>query len=150
RQCHALLVAYRVSYLVGCLYLRKERHPMRTGYSYLRYSSPAQREGDSVRRQTTNAAAWCKRHNVALDDKRNYLDEGKSAYHGKHRQDGGALKAFLDDIKRGAIKAGSVLIIESLDRLSRENPWDAVPLLCEIVNAGVDVAALSPSEMLFK
>jgi DNA invertase Pin-like site-specific DNA recombinase len=123
---------------------------MKTGYSYTRYSSPAQGDGDSIRRQTTNTAAWCKRHDVVLDEKRSYLDRGKSAYHGKHRKDGGALKAFLDDVKRGAIQPGSVLIIENLDRLSRENPWDSLPLLCSIVNAGIAVASLSHGDTLFE
>jgi DNA invertase Pin-like site-specific DNA recombinase len=123
---------------------------MRIGYSYTRYSSPAQSDGDSIRRQTTNTAAWCKRHGVSLDESRSYLDRGRSAYHGRHRKDGGALKVFLDDVERGDIPSGSVLIIENLDRLSRENPWDAIPLLCGIVNHGVTVAALSPSEMLFE
>ena len=123
---------------------------MRVGYSYTRYSSPAQGDGDSVRRQTTNTAAWCRRHDVALDENRTYLDRGKSAYHGRHRKAGGALKAFLDDVKRGDIQPGAVLIIENLDRLSRENPWDSLPLLCNLVNAGIAVAALSPSEMLFE
>jgi hypothetical protein len=43
-----------------------------------------------------------------------------------------------------------VLIVENLDRLSRENPWDAVPLLCNIVNAGITVVTLSPSEMAYE
>jgi hypothetical protein len=34
--------------------------------------------------------------------------------------------------------------------LSRENPWDAVPLLCGLVNAGITVATLSPSEMVYE
>ena len=122
----------------------------RIGYSYLRYSSPQQGDGDSVRRQTKSTADWCKRHDVQLDTSRTYLDRGRSAYHGKHRQSGGALAAFLSEVERGDIPRGSVLIIENLDRLSRENPWDSVPLLCSLVNAGIAVASLSPSEMLFE
>ncbi len=123
---------------------------MRIGYSYLRYSSAQQGDGDSVRRQTAATVAWCKRHEVELDTTRAYLDRGRSAYHGRHRQRGGALAAFLSEVERGEIPRGSVLIIENLDRLSRENPWDSVPLLCSLVNAGIAVASLSPSEMLFE
>src|SRR6516165_1999363 len=123
---------------------------MRLGYSYLRYSSPQQGDGDSVRRQTELAADWCKRHDVQLDMHRTYLDRGRSAYHGRHLQKGGALRAFLDEVERGDIPKGSVLIIENLDRLSRENPWDSVPLLCSLVNAGITVAALAPSEMVYQ
>jgi DNA invertase Pin-like site-specific DNA recombinase len=56
----------------------------------------------------------------------------------------------LDEVERGDIPKGSVLIIENLDRLSRENPWDSVPLLCSLVNAGITVATLSPTEMLYE
>jgi DNA invertase Pin-like site-specific DNA recombinase len=123
---------------------------MRIGYSYLRYSSAQQGDGDSVRRQTKGAADWCKRHGVALDTHRSYQDRGRSAYHGRHRKSGGALAVFLAEVEAGQIPSGSVLIVENLDRLSRENPWDAVPLLCGIVNAGIAVVTLSPSEMMYE
>ncbi len=87
---------------------------------------------------------------MQLDTSRTYLDRGKSAYHGRHRAKGGALAAFLAEVESGQIPRGSCLIIENLDRLSRENPWDAVPLLCSLVNAGVSVATLSPSEMIYE
>ncbi|MGD0039432.1 MAG: recombinase family protein, partial [Isosphaeraceae bacterium] len=129
----------------------QDESTMRPGYSYLRYSSLPQGEGDSIRRQTKDAADWCKRHDdVQLDTSRTYLDRGRSAYHGRHRQRGGALAAFLAEVETGHIPRGSVLIIENLDRLSRENPWDAVPLLCGLVNAGITVVTLSPSEMTFE
>src|SRR3954447_145103 len=123
---------------------------MRTGYSYLRYSSMQQGDGDSERRQGALAAQWCKRHDVQLDISRTYLDRGRSAYHGRHRQKGGALAAFLSEVERGDIPRGSLLIIENLDRLSRENPWDALSLLTGLVNNGVSVVVLSPSEMIYE
>jgi DNA invertase Pin-like site-specific DNA recombinase len=122
----------------------------RIGYSYTRYSSAEQGAGDSVARQTRLTAAWCKRHDVQLDTTRTFLDRGKSAYHGKHRENGAALAAFLREVERGDIPAGSVLIVENLDRLSRENPWRSLQLLCSLVNAGITVAALSPTEAIFE
>src|SRR4051794_40968026 len=77
------------------------------------------------------------------------MDEGTSAYRGQHRKAGSALRAFLDEVKAGHVPRGSVLIIENLDRLSRENPWDSLPLLCDIVNAGIDVVTLSPAEVTY-
>jgi DNA invertase Pin-like site-specific DNA recombinase len=85
-----------------------------------------------------------------LDTQRTYLDRGRSAFHGRHRQQGGALKAFLAEVERGDIPRGSVLLLENLDRLSRENHWDSVPLLCSIVNAGITVVSLTPTEMTFE
>jgi DNA invertase Pin-like site-specific DNA recombinase len=122
---------------------------MRIGYSYLRYSSTAQADGDSIRRQTALAAAWCKRNGVKLDTSTTYEDHGRSAYRGQHRQTG-ALAQFLAEVESARIPKGSVLILENLDRLSRENPWDALPLLCGLVNAGITVATLSPSEMIYE
>ncbi len=122
---------------------------MRIGYSYLRFSSPAQADGDSIRRQTEAARSWCARNDVQLDTSTTYQDAGKSAFRGKHRESG-HLAAFLADVEAGRIPRGSVLVIENLDRLSRENPWDAVPLLCSIVNAGVSVVTLSPHEATYE
>lgn len=122
---------------------------MRVGYSYLRYSSPAQEDGDSIRRQTALTRAWCEKHGVTLDTTTTYTDRGKSAYHGRHRESG-VLANFLADVEAGRIPRGSVLVVENLDRISRENPWDAVPLLCGIVNAGISVVTLSPSEVVYE
>ena len=124
--------------------------PLPPAYSYLRYSSPGQGDGDSVRRQTTLASAWCKRNGRTLDTSTCFEDRGTSAFRGKHRKAGSPLSQFMADVETGRILKGSVLIIENLDRLSRENPWDAVPLLCGLVNAGIDVVTLSPSEMTYK
>jgi DNA invertase Pin-like site-specific DNA recombinase len=122
---------------------------MRIGYSYIRYSSNPQEEGDSVRRQTKGTREWCDRNGVTLDESATLIDRAKSAYHGRHRTKG-HLARFLADVEAGDVPRGSVLIVENLDRLSRENPWDAVPMLCNIVNAGVTVQTLSPSEMTFQ
>ena len=43
--------------------------------------------------------------------------------------------SFLSEVERGDIPRGSVLIIENLDRLSRENPWDSVRSLCSHIEA---------------
>jgi DNA invertase Pin-like site-specific DNA recombinase len=123
----------------------------KTAYSYGRYSSGQQGEGRSERRQDAGALAWCKRNGYELDTGTVYFDPGSSAFRGKHRRAGSPLSAFLADVEApGRIARGSVLIIENLDRLSRENPWVAVPLLCQIVNSGVDVVTLSPSEYVYK
>jgi DNA invertase Pin-like site-specific DNA recombinase len=34
------------------------------------------------------------------------------------------------------------LLIESFDRLSRMDPWDALPIFQEIVNAGITIVTL--------
>lgn len=121
----------------------------RTAHAYGRYSSGQQGGGHSEERQDALALDWCRRHGVELDTSTVYMDRGTSAFRGKHRKAGSPLRCFLEEVKAERIARGSILIIENLDRLSRENPWDAVPLLCEIVNAGLDVVTLSPSEVVY-
>lgn len=49
------------------------------------------------------------------------------------------LKAILDAIKNGTIKAGTVLLVERLDRLTREGFTIGTHLMMEILRAGIDV-----------
>jgi DNA invertase Pin-like site-specific DNA recombinase len=49
-------------------------------YSYVRFSSPAQALGDSLRRQVEKGRAYCAKHGLTLDE--SLRDEGLSGYHG--------------------------------------------------------------------
>ena len=69
-------------------------------YSYKRFSTQAQAEGDSLRRQTAMAEAWADREGIPLDTELKLTDEGVSAYTGANR-DVGALGAFLEAVKEG-------------------------------------------------
>ena len=60
----------------------------------------------------------------------------------------GALSRFIALVKAGEIEAGSYLILESLDRLTRLNAWKASGLLQELVELGIIVVTLRP-EMRF-
>src|SRR5215831_18980002 len=86
-------------------------------YSYARFSSPAQADGDSVRRQTALRDAWLARHpHVKLDKNLTLVDRGVSGFKGSHRTDQRhALAQFLDLVERRRIPAGAWLLIESLD-----------------------------------
>src|SRR5262245_61955697 len=109
-------------------------------YSYIRFSSHEQAKGDSLRRQPDAAAAWCERHGMRLDETTTLRDLGKSAFTGKHRQnpDRHALAAFLKLVEAGKIPKGSYLIIENLDRLSREEARPALRLWMDLLDAGVN------------
>lgn len=121
------------------------------GYSYIRFSTPGQAGGDSLRRQTQAAVEWCKRKKVTLDTGTTLHDLGRSAFSGKHRinPDRNALAAFLDLVERGRIPRGSFLIVESLDRLSREDIRPALGLLLNLIEAGVRVVQLIPVEAVY-
>src|SRR5262249_6868156 len=111
------------------------------GYSYIRFSSPEQAKGDSLRRQTEAADAWCHKNGVALATATTLHDLGKSAFLGKHREnpDRYALAAFLKMVERGRVPRGSFLIVENLDRLTREHTRAAVTLFLSILEQSVSV-----------
>ncbi len=112
---------------------------MITAYSFTRFSTPAQTKGDSVRRQLAKAERFAAERGLNLDTSLRL--NGVSAFKGKHRKKG-ALAEFLAQIEAGEIARGSFLIVENIDRLSRENPWDGFPLMQQIINAGVVVVSL--------
>lgn len=112
-------------------------------YSYVRFSTPEQARGDSLRRQLDAAREWCAARGILLDD--SLRDLGLSAYRGSHAQFG-ALKAFLDLVEAGEIERGSYLIVESLDRLSREAVLDAASQLFKLIQAGIVVVTLSDGQ----
>jgi DNA invertase Pin-like site-specific DNA recombinase len=107
-------------------------------------------KGDSLRRQTAAGAEWCARNQVRLDESLTLHDLGKSAYTGTHRTnpDRNALALFLKLVEKGRVRPGDYLLIENLDRLSREDEVPACHLLTGILMAGVRVVQLSPYEML--
>ncbi|MCI0702210.1 MAG: recombinase family protein [Planctomycetia bacterium] len=121
-------------------------------YSYLRFSSPQQATGDSIRWQVEATAAWCQRNAVQLDESIKLRDEGVSAFKGAHRKnpDVHALAGFLNAVKAGRVPAGSFLIVESLDRLTREELGEAVELVLSLVNRGVKIVQLQPLESVLQ
>jgi DNA invertase Pin-like site-specific DNA recombinase len=96
-------------------------------------------KGDSLRRQLAKAERFALQHELELDT--SLRDLGVSAYTGQHRKKG-ALSSFLSRIKAGEIAVGSWLIVENIDRLSRENAWDAFGMIREIVESGITIASL--------
>jgi len=115
-------------------------------FSYLRFSSPAQAEGDTVRRQSTLLDAWLKSNpHVRLDTSLTLVDAGVSGFTGKHRTNKKhALATFFDLVERGRVPAGSYLVVENLDRLTREKPIDAIPAALGLIKAGVKIQQLAP------
>lgn len=118
---------------------------MKTAYSYIRFSSKPQERGDSIRRQTAGSEALARKHGWTLSDK-TLTDLKVSGFHGKNWRDG-ELAGFLEAIKRGSVKKGSVLIVESLDRLSRDDIDEALPLFLGIIKSGVDIATCDPERI---
>lgn len=108
-------------------------------YSYIRFSTPEQSKGDSLRRQLELSESYAREHGLILDNMR---DLGLSAFKGEHRTKGTALGRFLTLVKEGKIPKGSTLLVESLDRLSREQVSDAYDQFRNIIKAGVRIVTL--------
>jgi DNA invertase Pin-like site-specific DNA recombinase len=120
-------------------------------YSYLRFSSDEQKDGDSERRQIELRDDWLKRHpHVSLDTSQVFEDKGVSGFRGKHRTAGHKLAEFLELVERGRIPAGSFLILESLDRLTREEPSQSIKLVLALTDAGIKVVQLTPWEAVYE
>ncbi|MGB9095610.1 recombinase family protein [Erwinia sp.] len=117
---------------------------MKLAIPYVRYSSAEQATGDSLRRQRKLIDAWSVTHPDYTLSNEIYKDEGLSAYHGKHAD--GDLGRLTDNIINGSIPPGSVILLESLDRLSRESVSKARKRLEAILEHGVDVYTLSDNE----
>jgi DNA invertase Pin-like site-specific DNA recombinase len=114
-------------------------------YSYIRFSTPEQLKGDSLRRQLEAGEKYAKENGLILDKSLSMQDLGLSAYHGVHRTKG-ALGKFLKLVEAGQIEKGSVLIVENLDRLSREDVLDALNQFTGIIQAGISIVTLQDGQ----
>jgi DNA invertase Pin-like site-specific DNA recombinase len=72
---------------------------------------------------------------------RNYSDLGVSAYRSKNRTTG-ALSEFIAAVDSGRIERGSILLCESLDRLSRDKVSEALIPFLELLKRGIVVVTL--------
>jgi DNA invertase Pin-like site-specific DNA recombinase len=120
--------------------MTKELHCPKA-YSYVRFSTPEQQRGDSFRRQTEAAKVYAQEHDLELDGSLELHDLGVSAFRGANIR-GGALGRFRRAVEDGEVAEGSYLLVENLDRFSRANPWEALPLFQDIVNAGITIVTL--------
>lgn len=107
-------------------------------YSYIRFSSKKQEQGDSVRRQSEMAERYAADNNLRLSDK-NFQDLGISAFKEGNRP---SLADLLSAIEEGSIETGSTIIIESLDRLSRRGIDVTQKIIKSILQHGVFIASL--------
>lgn len=123
--------------------------PLISTYAYRRFSLSAQAKGASMQRQNEAVAKWLeakarcnpKEGPYVLDTKLKLDDLGVSAFRGKNATEG-ALSAFLKAVDRGDVKRGSYLLVENIDRLSREQVTIALGLFLSIIGKGVTIVTL--------
>lgn len=115
---------------------------MKKAISYIRFSTKNQSGGDSTKRQSKYISDWLARNTgYYLDDKLKFKDLGISGYSGANARTGD-FGEFLAAVEKGFIEPGSVLLVESLDRISRQDIDAAGEQLRKILRAGVDVVTL--------
>jgi DNA invertase Pin-like site-specific DNA recombinase len=114
-------------------------------YSYLRWSTDRQTAGDTLRRQLELSERYAADHGLELDH--GLKDEGVSAYHGMNRRRGD-LSIFLEQVETGIVEPGSFLLVESLDRISREQIVEAQTLFLRIINAGITLVTCLPHRQI--
>lgn len=103
---------------------------------YMRYSSKAQKIGNSEQRQEDGFADFLKSSGLS-PWKESYKDLGESGYHGNHRQ--GAFGRLLADCAAKLFPVGSVVWIENMDRFSREELDLVLPAMKTITNNGYKI-----------
>ncbi|TIU44563.1 MAG: recombinase family protein, partial [Mesorhizobium sp.] len=115
-------------------------------YSYIRMSTDIQLRGDSLRRQEQASKRYAEQHGLQLVEDFKLEDIGVSAFKGANVSSG-ALGRFLELVKGGQIAKGSYLLVESLDRISRQQILDSVPIFFDIVKSGINVVTLADNHV---
>jgi DNA invertase Pin-like site-specific DNA recombinase len=119
---------------------------MPKAYSYIRFSSAKQMKGDSIERQTRLSENYAAKHGLAIDTELNMRDLGISAFD-RSNLNKGALGQFLQLVEDGQIPQGSYLLVESLDRLSRDKVMDALGIFLSILKAGIIIVTLADEQV---
>jgi len=122
---------------------------MPTAYSYVRFSTPEQIKGDSIRRQVELSQNYAEAHGLTLDDSLQLTDLGVSAFKSDNVATG-KLGLFISAIDSGAVKAGSYLLVESLDRLSRAEIITALNQFTSIISKDITIVTLTDNRVYTK
>lgn len=107
-------------------------------YSYKRVSTTKQTTGLSLELQIPKETLeeLAHKHNLPISEEI-FNDNGKSAYKGQHLKN--ELGSFIHRIKNKDIAEGSIIVVYSLDRLSRQDLGFAKQTYLDITNAGISI-----------
>lgn len=119
---------------------------MPRAYSYSRFSTAKQHRGDSLRRQLELAQGYADQHNLELDTELTFQDLGVSAFRGANIIEG-SLGKFIEAVDQGIVEQGSYLLVENLDRLSRDKIRIARDRFEAILDRGINIAVLSEGKV---
>jgi DNA invertase Pin-like site-specific DNA recombinase len=117
-------------------------------YSYIRMSTDKQALGDSERRQVELSEQYCNNNNLELIT--DYREQaGISAFKGKNAAKG-QLRAFINAVESGHIKPHSYLLIENIDRLSRQDVLASFKLVNEIIDLDISIVTITDYQIYNK
>jgi DNA invertase Pin-like site-specific DNA recombinase len=121
-------------------------------HPYARISDPEQRKGGGLHRQTapeTVAAIkeFCRLFGFT-PSKRILVDDGVSAWKGLNATPDHELGKFIADANRGLIRPGDCLLVENLDRVSRQDVWAAMALVNDLRQLKIHVGRLDRMKLL--
>lgn len=108
-------------------------------FSYVRFSSGRQAEGDSERRQIAMAEEYANKHGLELDT--TFRDLGISGFRGSNRTKG-ALARFIEAVGSPVVPRGSYFLIEDFDRFSREPVATALSTFMKLIDSGITLVTL--------
>ncbi|MFJ7501270.1 recombinase family protein [Serratia grimesii] len=115
---------------------------MRKCFLYSRVSSDAQISGDGLVRQEDKLKQYllqnAERLNLSTIDYEILVDSGISGWKGSNMGDTAALGQLFMRVESDEID-DSVLIVESLDRFSRENPFRVAGYISKLAEHGIDI-----------
>lgn len=123
------------------------RYNRKYAISYIRFSTKKQALGRSYERQLREAEEFCDHENITLV--KEYKDLGKSAYKSINQQPNAGFGLFIRELKNGGISniEDTYLIVESLDRISREGVHQSLPKVMEILNLGIAIITISDKKV---
>jgi DNA invertase Pin-like site-specific DNA recombinase len=115
---------------------------MPTAYSYIRFSSIKQKDGDSKDRQQELINSWKKDNASFHFSTKSFKDLGVSGYSGKHLKTEEGMGAILKAITEKKIVKGDVILVEAVNRIGRLPTSKMNTLISSILDAGISIITL--------
>lgn len=116
---------------------------------YARFSSLEQGKGTSLERQFELTRRFAEQNGWDVSEDRLIADEAASAFHGANRQEGKGLWDFEQKAEQGYFRNGHVLVVEHLDRISRQGFNEVWAFINRLTAVGVTVATATGSGTIY-
>jgi len=114
---------------------------MTKAYSYIRFSCLKDFNPNKLKNQLQEAREYAVSKDLIFDETFSFQDMGVSGFRGQNKK-AGKLGLFLYAAQNGIVERGSYLLIENLDRLSRETVRYAQRTLEAILEEGIIVVTM--------